>query len=324
SGRIESSMNTAGLTCFRKRDVLIAKITPCFENGKGACLEDMPTNIGFGSTEFHVLRAGKEVAPKFLEAVTRTRRFRQLGADAMTGSAGQQRVPTEFVGCYVVALPPPTEQDLIVRFLAHANARIDRAIAAKRKMIGLLEEQKQVEIGRLVCGELDGKSPMKESGFTWLGSIPANWEVVRAKNLFREVDERSSTGVEEQLSISHLTGVSPRRFKSVTMFHASSYVGHKRCRPGDLVVNTMWAWMGALGVTSIEGIVSPAYAVYRPISRERLLPSYANLLLRTPRYTANFRARSTGIRPSRFRLYPDQFLVTQVLLPPIGANSLLL
>ncbi|MDQ3151781.1 MAG: restriction endonuclease subunit S [Actinomycetota bacterium] len=183
SRRIEPLMTTAGFTYFRGRDVLVAKITPCFENGKGACLEDLPTKIGFGSTEFHVLRAGKEVTPKFLEAVTRSRRFRQLGADAMTGSAGQQRVPTEFVGCYSVALPPRTEQDLLVRFLAHANARIDRAIAAKRKMIELLDEQKRVTVNRAIRRGVDVGAPSQESVAPGVGPIPAHWQVSRLKDL---------------------------------------------------------------------------------------------------------------------------------------------
>ena len=72
---------------------------------------------------------------------------------------------------------------------------------------------------------------------------------LRAKRLFREVDERSKTGKEELLSVSHLTGVTPRRLKNVTMFMAESNVGHKVCRPGNLVINTWCAWMAALGFT---------------------------------------------------------------------------
>lgn len=83
------------------------------------------------------------------------------------------------------------------------------------------------------------------SGQDWLGSVPAHWSVLRAKCLFREVDDRSKTGNEELLSVSHLTGVTPRRLKTVTMFLAESNVGHKLCQPNDLVINTLWAWMGS-------------------------------------------------------------------------------
>ena len=156
----------------------------------------------------------------------------------------------------------------------------------------------------------------QDTGHDWLGSVPAHWSLLRAKRLFREVDERSKTGKEELLSVSHLTGVTPRRLKNVTMFMAESNVGHKVCRPGDLVINTLWAWMAALGVTKHMGLVSPAYGVYRPIEGGGILPAYADHLLRTPLYAAEYQRRSTGVNSSRLRLYPEQFLRIPVMVPP--------
>lgn len=160
-----------------------------------------------------------------------------------------------------------------------------------------------------------------DSGLAWLGKEPAHWSVLRAKCLFREVDERSKTGKEELLSVSHLTGVTPRRLKAVTMFMAESNVGHKVCRPGDLVINTLWAWMSALGVTRHTGIVSPAYGVYRPIVGCGILPAYADHLLRTPLYAAEYQRRSTGVNSSRLRLYPEQFLRIPMLVPPLAEQE---
>jgi len=79
---------------------------------------------------------------------------------------------------------------------------------------------------------------MKESGLASIGTVPEHWELHRANFFFGEVDERSSTGDEELLSVSHKTGVTPRKEKNVTMFLADSNVGYKLCRPGDIVVNT--------------------------------------------------------------------------------------
>jgi len=167
-----------------------------------------------------------------------------------------------------------------------------------------------------VIGDLKPHAAYKDSGQDWLGFIPAHWSLLRAKRLFREVDERSKTGEEELLSVSHLTGVTPRRLKTVTMFLAESNVGHKVCRPGDLVINTLWAWMAALGVTKHIGIVSPAYGVYRPTDEGGIVPAYANHLLRTPLYAAEYQRRSTGVNSSRLRLYPEQFLRIPILVPP--------
>lgn len=150
----------------------------------------------------------------------------------------------------------------------------------------------------------------------WLPPVPEHWDEQRAKVFFREVDERSRTGEEELLSVSHLTGVTPRSQKKVTMFKAASYVGSKLCRPGDIVINTLWAWMAALGASRHVGIVSPAYGVYRPHRADSFNPAYLDYLLRTRAYVAEYIGRSTGIRSSRLRLYPNQFLDIALIQPP--------
>jgi type I restriction enzyme S subunit len=150
----------------------------------------------------------------------------------------------------------------------------------------------------------------------WLPRIPEHWDEQRAKVFFREANECSSSGDEELMSVSHLTGVTPRSQKNVTMFKAASYVGHKICRPADIVVNTLWAWMGALGAARETGLVSPAYGVYRPYNSDAFNPMYLDYLLRTRAYVAEYTTRSTGIRSSRLRLYPDQFLDIRIVRPP--------
>ncbi len=156
----------------------------------------------------------------------------------------------------------------------------------------------------------------KDAGVSWVGSIPAHWPEKRAKYYFKEIDDRSQTGDEEMLSVSHITGVTPRSQKNVTMFKAESNVGQKRCQPGDLIINTMWAWMSALGVSNHAGIVSPAYGVYRPRSDQNYENYYLDNLLRIEGYRSEYICRSTGIRSSRLRLYPDKFLSMPVVCPP--------
>ncbi len=117
------------------------------------------------------------------------------------------------------------------------------------------------------------------------------------------------------MSVSHITGVTPRK-KSVTMFLAESNIGYKLCRPGDIVINTMWAFMAALGVAGQNGLVSPSYGVYRPLDAERLNHDYIDCLLRTEAYRTNYLTRSTGITSSRLRLYPESFLAIPLVCPP--------
>ncbi|MDR3688044.1 MAG: restriction endonuclease subunit S [Fimbriimonas sp.] len=222
-----------------------------------------------------------------------------------------------------VPMPSTDEQAQIVRFIRHLDLRVNRLVKAKRRLIELLNEQKQAIIHRAVTRGLDPTVPLKSSGIEWLGKIPEHWEVKPLKCVFREVDERTTTGDDEILSVSHLTGVTPRSQKNITMFMAESYVGHKKCRPGDLVANTMWMWMGALGVSHVEGILSPSYAVYRPKANAPVHGAFLDMLARTRLYIDEYTKYSTGIRPSRLRLYPEQFLRMPVLLPPLEEQVLI-
>lgn len=213
-------------------------------------------------------------------------------------------------------LPPLDEQLAIRRFIDYSDLWIGRAVGARLALAELLLEKRGATVEAIVLG--NGTDRACHGGpFRFIDRIPSDWSTRPAKFLFREVDERSQTGREELLSVSHLTGVTPRSSKTVTMFLAESYKGHKMCRAGDLVVNTMWAWMGALGVTSQEGLVSPAYGVYRPLPNSPLLSEFADLLLRSRAYVSEYTCRSTGIRSSRLRLYPDRFLSIPVVVPPI-------
>lgn len=172
-----------------------------------------------------------------------------------------------------------------------------------------------------MVGDLRPYPTMKDSGVEFLGEVPEHWEVQPAKRFYWEVDERSVSGDEELLSVSHLTGVTPRSQKNITMFMAATYAGHKVCRPGDLVINTMWAWAAALGVSRHTGIVSPAYGVYRPRREANLLGEYADLLLRARPYVSEYNRRSTGIQASRLRLYPEQFLRIGLICPPLPEQA---
>ena len=237
-------------------------------------------------------------------------------------AAAQPGLSVERVLDLRLPVPPVSEQVAIARFLDHSDRRIQRYIGAKQKLIALLDEQTQAIIHEATTGEIDVRTgkpypAYKPSGVDWLEKVPVHWDIRPGKWHFREADERSETGAEELLSVSHITGVTPRSEKDVTMFKAESNVGYKLCAPGDIVINTMWAWMAALGVVRQVGIVSPAYAVYRPRVFSGLHGEYVDLLLRTTAYRGEYMRRSTGIRSSRLRLYPEEFLRMNILCPEL-------
>jgi type I restriction enzyme S subunit len=287
------------------------------------CLFDVPETprtVGLSNYEgmitgaYTVFESLDRTDSRYFELFYRAMDDRKLLSPLYSGLRNTIR-PEIFLGTKTPQ-PPPDEQTAIVRFLNWSNSRLERAIRAKRNVIALLNEQKQAIIHHAVTRGLDPCVSLKPSGISWLENIPKHWEIRRGKDLFREVDQRSKAGLEELLSVSHITGVTPRSQKNITMFKAASYAGSKLCMPGDLVINTMWAWMGALSVSRYEGIVSPSYGVYRPKNVSGLTSDYADYLLRTRLYVAEYTVRSTGITSSRLRLYPEQFLRVPILLPP--------
>ncbi|WP_218648427.1 restriction endonuclease subunit S [Neptunomonas phycophila] len=174
----------SGYTYFRDNDVVVAKITPCFENGKGAIAKGLTNECAFGTTELHVLRADLELLdPDFLFYLTVSDWFRDLGESEMYGAGGQKRVPEGFIKDLVTGLPPKTEQQAIVGFLNHKTAQIDALIAKKQALLEKLAEQRTALISQAVTKGLDPSVPMKDSGVEWLGEIPEGWDVIQIKHL---------------------------------------------------------------------------------------------------------------------------------------------
>ena len=303
-----------GYSVFKDGDIVVAKITPCFENGKGAVVRGTLSGIGFGTTELYVLTPGPDLDSHFLYYVTMSPEFRGRGEALMTGAAGQQRVPVDYVRDFPVCILPLRQQRAVVRFLDAEVGRLDALLATKSRQNDLLAEKRKAIIAAAVTRGLDKRAKLRDSGVPWLGDIPAHWEIERAHWLFRERDVRSETGDEELLTVSHLTGVTPRSEKDVNMFEAETNEGYKLCEPGDLVINTLWAWMGAMGVAPMRGIVSPAYNVYEP--GPRLAPAYIDALVRLPVFAQEVTRYSKGVWSSRLRLYPEGFFEVWLPVPP--------
>ena len=166
-------------TYFCDNDVIVAKITPCFENGKGAIVRGLENGIGFGTTELFVLRPGHDTDSEFLYYLTVSSRFRTLGTVSMQGAAGQQRVTDLFIKDYVLGLPPLAEQRAIASYLDRETAGIDRLINKTEALNALLREKRVALISQAVTKGLDAGVEMKESGVEWLGEIPSHWDVKR-------------------------------------------------------------------------------------------------------------------------------------------------
>ena len=272
---------------------------------------------GIVSPAYIVERLRGELRPEYFHYLFRTPGFAKEAERWSYGITSDQWSlrPQHFKMIYS-CLPPQDEQDAIVRFLHSFDAKVRRFIRNRRRLIEVLNEQKQAIINRAVTRGLDPDVPLKPSGIDWLGDIPEHWEFKKGKFYFREVNQRSSTGKEELLSVSHITGVTPRSQKNIYMFKAGSYVGYKLVMPGQIAVNTMWAWMAAIGVSQYHGIISSSYHTYEQIKKFTFNTDYLDLLLRSKTYKYYYFLNSKGITSSRLRLYPEGFLNLKFLKPP--------
>lgn len=145
-----------GYTYFREGDVTIAKITPCFENGKGAVMRGLFGGIGFGTTELIVARAKPfEATSNYLHWLFISTWFRKHGEASMYGAGGQKRVPDDFVRNYAIGFPSLEEQHTIVAFLDREIAKIDVLTTESKAAITLLKERRTALISAAVTGKID-------------------------------------------------------------------------------------------------------------------------------------------------------------------------
>jgi type I restriction enzyme S subunit len=172
-----------------------------------------------------------------------------------------------------------------------------------------------------MIADLKPYAAYKDSGLPWLGQVPEHWEIKRAKSIFECIDKRSPTGKEELLTVSSARGIVPRKTAKVTMFKAESYVGYKLCWPGDLVVNSLWAWGGGLGVSQHHGIISSAYSVYRIRPNTPMSPAFVHEVVRSSCFNWELKVRSKGVWISRLQLTDISFLDAPIYIPPLEEQA---
>ena len=216
---------------------------------------------------------------------------------------------------YYVAFPALDEQRKIVCFIDSKCAEIDALSADIQSEIDTLEAYKRSVITEAVTKGLDKNVPMKDSGMPWIGRVPSHWAVEKVKYHLQRYEVRNP-GNQQILSVYREYGVIPKDSRddnhNVTSEDTSKY---KYVRPGDLAINKMKAWQGSMGVSEYEGVVSPAYFIYR-FTDSLIIPKYLHYLFRSC-YKDEFRRISGGIREGQWDLSPEAFNNTMLLLPPL-------
>ncbi|MCV2447498.1 hypothetical protein [Paracoccus sp. DMF] len=213
------------------------------------------------------------------------------------------------------AFPPTGEQARIAEYLDAHGRRTARLIRNKRRLIGLLNEQRQAIINRAVTRGLNPAAPMKPTGIDWMPEVPVHWEVKRIKNVVREKDTRSGTGQHELLSLTRKHGLVRHSDVASRPASAADFTNYKVCLPGEIVMNRMQAWSGMFGLASEEGMVSPDYAVFVPTGD--CDAEYLATLFKTPIFVQQFAIRSQGIGDGFNRLYTPTMGGISIVAPGI-------
>lgn len=256
---------SVGYTPFEERDVLFAKITPCMENGKGCHAIGLVNGIGYGSTEFHVLRARSGTNDRFLYHWSVTDAVRKKAETFMIGSAGQQRVQAGFFDHFQIPMLGEDEQ----RFGAQVLDTADKAIAKTQTLIAKLKAIKQGLLHDLLTRGLDDngdlRDPEKHPGQfkdSELGRIPKGWLVFSVNDVGRIVAGATPSRAVPSYWSGEIPWITPTDMTALT----SDYIkggqdsltrkGLGSCAaillpPGSLVVTTR-ASLGLAAITCCE------------------------------------------------------------------------
>ena len=241
--------------------------------------------------------------------VARTLQSTFLRAQFETSAVGMTRFGLGKYEIENAILPKPSmdEQSKIAAFLDYETTKIDALVEEQRRLIQLLKEKRQAVISHAATKGLNPDAPMKDSGVEWLGEVPEHWELKATKRLFRLVVEPAPDANDyELLSIYTEIGVRPRKDLEAKGNKATTTDGYWMVQKGDLIVNKLLAWMGAIGISDYDGVTSPAYDILRQIVP--MEPRYYDFLFRCGICFSEFRRFSRGIMDMRLRLYFDELV----------------
>jgi len=318
-----------GYTYVRENDVLVAKITPCFENGKGCIARGLNNGIGFATTEVVPIRPNRLSNPEFLYYLLHGLPFRKVAEGSMYGAGGQKRVSDTFVAGYSFALPPLPEQRQIASFLDRECGKLDALQAKQERLIELLKEKRQALISHAVTRGLDPTAKLKPSGIEWLGDVPMHWRVGKCgfyltilsgfafpSNGFTQ--DESGTKLLRGINV----GVSRIKWDDTVYWQRTENdgLGCYEMKAGDLVVGMDRPWIsGGVRVAKITENDLPCLLLQRVTSlktNSSLLTDYLYRFLSSEMFVAYFTPDTTGV--SVPHLSPDQICDFVIPLPPLA------
>jgi len=310
-----------GYTYFAEGDVIFAKITPCMENGKCATTRGLLNNIGFGSTEFHVVRAGTKTMPEWLHLILRSKQVREDAENAMQGAAGQQRVPVDFLKQLEIPVPPLTEQSRLVARIEALTSRLEQARQARQAALAEAEEvfQRALEI-------------------EFSDDTTENWSEHTADELFEIVSGQVSPLNPKFHDLPYLgpehveSGTSRIIGERVSVAELKMKSGKYRFTPEHVIYSKIRPALRKVCTPDYHGLCSADMYALRPnadlITREflkflLLAPAFSNYAMEKSDRNAMPKINQTTLRAYRFRIPapPEQARIVGLLSSILAKQS---
>lgn len=310
---------SSGYSHFSEGDVVLAKVTPCFENHKAAVIRSIPNGIGYGTTEIHTIRPDmNQVLVDFLYYLISITQFKEQGVANLKGIGGLKRVSSEFLGSFKFPLPPLGTQHSIVEFLDAETAHIDSGIANMESLIALLTEKRTALIAEAVTRGIPGEhTEFKASGVEWLGEIPIGWEIKKIGSLFKNRSEKVSDKDFPALSVTK-KGIVPQLSNAAKTDDGDN---RKKILKGDFVINSRSDRKGSSGVSDLDGSTSLISTVLVP--NGELISGYIHNLLRSPEFQEEYYRFGKGIVADLWTTRFHEMKSISLPVPPIGEQEMI-
>ena len=310
----------------KKGDLIFLPSSETYEDlGVSALVDETLENTSFS---YHVIRFEfqKEMIHSFRKYLTNNSSVLKQFSKAAKGTTRKIIGRGVFNNIHVL-IPPISEQIAIANFLDDKCGKIDQAIAQKQKLIELLKERKQILIQNAVTGKVvwDGNAwtepaEVKDSGVDWIGEIPEHWEIIRFKNLFTQsrLDPRKEDGTVTSYRDGEVTLRSNRRLTGYT--EAILENGFQGIRKGQLVLNSMDAFEGAIGVSDSDGKCTPEYIVCDKMDC-RTSNEYFAFLLREMALAKYIQVICNAVRQRAVRIRFNNLASRFVAVPPFQEQA---
>lgn len=300
-------------TYFTNQDLLIAKVTPCFENGNIAIADNLLNNVGFGSSEIFVLRPNKNVLSKYLFYLSQSRDFQGKACATMCGVGGLKRISPQFMRTYEIDMPSLEAQQRMVTYLDTKLSEIDHQVSLLTSKRDAYLRLKKSIINHAVTRGLNSNVKMKDSGIEWIGEMPEHWKPCRFKD-FLKLCTITSNSI-NKIGLENIESGTGRFLETNTEFEGNGVEFKK----GNIVYGKLRPYLQKVWIAEFSGNAVGDFFVFN--TQKNTMPSYIKYLMLSDKFTKEADRSTAGAKMPR--VSSNFILSLHYCLPPLQEQRLI-